>query len=69
MEEDGSFKKFSHKKDITKDLYYNVICGDVVEMIQKVPMKKYMHYWLQIFLMDFEWLDHHTMMDFLGSKN
>ena len=37
MEEDGSFKKISHKKD----LYYNVICGDVVEMIQKVPKKEY----------------------------
>ena len=40
-EEDGSFKKFSHKKDITQDLYYNVICGDVIEMIQKVPKKEY----------------------------
>ena len=39
-EEDGSFKKFSHKKDITQDIYYNVICGDVVEMIQKVPKKE-----------------------------
>ena len=38
-EEDGTFKKFSHKKDITQDLYYNVICGDVIEMIQKVPKK------------------------------
>ena len=35
-----NFKKFSHKKDITQDLYYNVICGDVVEMIQKVPKKE-----------------------------
>ena len=41
IEEDGSFKKFSHKKDITRDLYYNVICGDVVDMIQKVPKKEY----------------------------
>ena len=42
MEEVGSFKKFNEKKDITvQDLYYNVICGDVVEMIQKVPKKEY----------------------------
>ena len=34
-EDDGTFKKFSHKKDITQDLYYNVICGDVIDMIQK----------------------------------
>ena len=40
-EDDGTFKKFSHKKDITQDLYYNVICGDVIEMIQKVPKKEY----------------------------
>ena len=40
-EDDGTFKKISHKKDITQDLYYNVICGDVIEMIQKVPKKEY----------------------------
>ena len=24
VEDDGTFKKFSHKKDIARDLYYNV---------------------------------------------
>ena len=28
-EDDGKFKKFSHKMNITEDLYYNIICGDV----------------------------------------
>ena len=32
--DDGTFKKFSHKKDITRELYYNVYCGDVAEMVQ-----------------------------------
>ena len=41
VEEDETFKKFSHKKDITRDLYYNVLYGDVAEMIQKVPKKDY----------------------------
>ena len=40
-DEDDTFKTFSHKKDITQDLYYNVICGDVIEMIQKVLKKEY----------------------------
>ena len=40
-EDDGTFKKFSHKKDFTQDLYYNVTYGDVIEMIQKVPKKEY----------------------------
>ena len=35
------FKKFSHKKDITKDLFYNVFCGDVAEMSSKLPKKDY----------------------------
>ena len=39
--DDGTFKKFSHKKDITLELYYNVYCGDVVEMITMVPKKEY----------------------------
>ena len=34
-------KKFSHKKDITQYLYYKVIGGDVIDMIQKVPKKEY----------------------------
>ena len=40
-EDDGTFKNFSHKKDITQYLYYNVVCGDVIDMIQKVPKKEY----------------------------
>ena len=39
--DDVTFKKFSHKKDITWELYYNVYCGDVAEMIQMVPKKEY----------------------------
>ena len=39
--EDGSFKKFSHKKDITRDFFYNVFCGDVVEMNRILPKKEY----------------------------
>ena len=37
VDDDGTFKKFSHKKDITRELFYNVYCGDMVEMIQKLP--------------------------------
>ena len=40
-DDDGTFKKFSHKKDITPELYYNVYCGDVVEMIQMLLKKEY----------------------------
>ena len=36
VEDDGTFKKFSHKKDITRDLYYNVFYGDVAEMNLKL---------------------------------
>ena len=32
--DDGTFKKFGHKKDITREPYYNMYCGDVAEMIQ-----------------------------------
>ena len=32
---------FSHKKDITRELYYNVYCGDMVEMIQMLLTKEY----------------------------
>ena len=41
VEDGGTFKKFSHKKDITQDLYYNVYCGDVAEMIHILPTKEY----------------------------
>ena len=41
VEDDETFKKFSHKKDITKDLYYNVFCGDVADMNLKLPKKDY----------------------------
>ena len=41
VEDDDTFKKFSHKKDITRDLYYNVYCGDVDDMIQMLPKKEY----------------------------
>ena len=39
VDDDGIFKKFSHKKeDITWELFYNVYCGDVAEMIQTLLM-------------------------------
>ena len=41
VEDGGTFKKFSQKKDITKDLYYNVYCGGVVGIIHILPMKEY----------------------------
>ena len=41
VDNEGTFKKFSHKKDITRELYYSVYCSDVVEMIQKLPKKEY----------------------------
>ena len=41
VEDDGTLKKFSHKKDITKDLYYNVFCGDVADMNLEMPKKDY----------------------------
>ena len=34
-------EKFSHKKDITQELYYNVYCADVCEMIKKPLTKEY----------------------------
>ena len=37
MKDDGTLKKFSHKKDITKDLYYSILCGDVADMSSKLP--------------------------------
>ena len=40
-DDDDTFKKFSHRKDISRELYYNVYCGDVMEMIQMVPKKEY----------------------------
>ena len=39
-DDDGTFKKFSHKNDITPELYYNVYCSDVAEMIQMLPKKE-----------------------------
>ena len=41
VDDDGTFKKFSHKKDITHDLYYNVYCADVADMKEKLPRKDY----------------------------
>ena len=41
VDNDETFKKFSHKKDINLELYYNVYCDDVAEMIQKLPKKQY----------------------------
>ena len=69
VEDDGTFKKFRHKKDITRDLYYNVFCGDVADMVQKVPKRKSIRSWLQTYHMDFVWLDHRMMMNRLGSNN
>ena len=40
-EDDGTLKKFSHKKDITKDLFYNVFCEDMAELSSKLPKKDY----------------------------
>ena len=40
-EDDGTLKKFSHKQDITKDLFYNVFCGDVAQLSSKLPKKEY----------------------------
>ena len=41
VEHYGSFKKFSHKNYISWDLYYNVYCGDVLDMIHILAMKEY----------------------------
>ena len=37
QDDDGTFKKFRHKKDITIALYHNVYCNDVAEIIQMLP--------------------------------
>ena len=37
QDDDGTFKKFSHKKDITRELYYNLCCDDVAEMMKLLP--------------------------------
>ena len=42
VEDDETFKKFGHKKDFTRDLYNNVYCGDVAEVIHIFPTKEYM---------------------------
>ena len=39
--DDGILKKFSYKKDITRDLYYNIYYGDVAKMVLKLPKKEY----------------------------
>ena len=41
VEDDDTLKKFSHKKDITKHLVYNVFCGDLAKMSSKLPKKDY----------------------------
>ena len=41
VDDDDTFKKFGHKKDITRNLFYNVYCDDVADMIQKLPKKEY----------------------------
>ena len=41
VEDNGTSKKFNHKKDITRDLYYNDFCGDVVEVNLNLPKKDY----------------------------
>ena len=41
VKDDGTFKKFSHKKDITQELYYNVYYDDVADMIEKLSKKEY----------------------------
>ena len=39
--DDGILKKFSYKKDITRDQYYNIYYGDVAKMVLKLPKKEY----------------------------
>ena len=41
VEDDDNFKKFGHKKDFTRDLYNNVYCGDVAEIIHILLTKEY----------------------------
>ena len=41
VDDNGTFKKFNHKKDIARYLYDNVYCGDVADMIQFLPKKEY----------------------------
>ena len=35
------FLEIFHKKDFTRDLYYNVDCGDVANMMHILPVKEY----------------------------
>ena len=51
VEEDKTFKKHCHKTDITRDLYYNVLCGDVGNICQR----KTTYCSLPIYLMAFAW--------------
>ena len=53
VEDGGTFKKFSHKKDITQDLYYNIYCGNVVEMIHIFCQQRNTYYWLLTYHTDF----------------
>ena len=69
VEDGGTFKKFSHKKDITQDLYYNIYCGNVVEMIHIFCQQRNTYYWLLTYHTDFIWLDQHMMMNHLCSNN
>ena len=41
VEDDDTFKKFDHKKNFTRDLYNNVYCGDVTEIIHILATKEY----------------------------
>ena len=41
VEDDDTFKKFSHKKDFTRDIYNNVYCGDAAEIIHIAIMNPY----------------------------
>ena len=40
-EDEEVLKKFSHKLDVTKDLFYNVYNSDVADMLQVLPKKDY----------------------------
>ena len=40
-EDEDAMKKFSHKLDVTKDLFYNVYNSDVADMLEVLPKKDY----------------------------
>ena len=54
VQDDGTFKKFSHNKDIIRDLYYNVYSGDVPEMMHIFPTKEYV---LLIANIEYGWIN------------